>query len=253
MTVLEARALHLRRGRARVLDDVSLRVGRAEVLGLVGPNGSGKSTLLRALAGLARADAGQVLLDGRDIARMPRRAVARRLAFVAQFADTADRLTVAGAAGLGRIPWLDRDNPWGPADDARVADGLARVGLAGMEDRDWASLSGGERQRVHIARALVQAPQILLLDEPTNHLDIRHQLQLLDLVTGLGIAVVIALHDLNHALRCDRVAVMQAGRLVQAGPPDRVLEPALLGRVFGIRAHRLTDPADGQAVWRFQP
>ncbi len=122
-----------------------------------------------------------------------------------------------------------------------------------MAGRDWSTLSGGERQRAHIARALAQAPQILLLDEPTNHLDIRHQLSILDLVGGLGLTTVIALHDLNQAMRCDRLAVMQGGRLVALGPPDRVLTPDLLARVFHVRASTLTDPQDGSRVMRFHP
>ena len=93
----------------------------------------------------------------------------------------------------------------------------------------------------------------MLLDEPTNHLDIRHQLAILDLVGGLGLTTVIALHDLNQAMRCDRLAVMQDGRLVALGPPDRILTTDLLARVFQVRASTLTDPQDGSRVMRFHP
>ena len=250
---LEARDLGRRvRGRD-LLSGIGLTVAPREVLGLIGPNGSGKSTLLRLLAGLVRPDRGRVLLDGRPMAAMPQRRIARRIALVAQSADTSDRISVRDAVALGRTPWLDALRPWSDADDAHVARALRRVDLAHLAARDWSTLSGGERQRAHIARALAQDPQILLLDEPTNHLDIRHQLSILDLVAGLGIAVVVALHDLNQAMRCDRLAVLQDGRLQALGPPADVLDPALLRRVFGVRASALIDPQDGSRVMRFHP
>ena len=248
---LEAHEIGRRlRGRA-LLDGVSLTLGPGEVLGLVGPNGSGKSTLLRLLAGLVRPDRGRVTLDGQPMAAMPQHRIARRIALVAQSADTSDRISVRDAVALGRTPWLDAFSPWSDEDDAHVARALRRVDLAHLADRDWSTLSGGERQRAHIARALAQDPQILLLDEPTNHLDIRHQLSILDLVASLGVSVVIALHDLNQAMRCDRLAVLQEGRLQAIGPPAEILVPGLLGRVFGVRASPLIDPHDGSRVMRF--
>ena len=243
-----------RRLRGRdVLDGINLTVDPGQVLGLVGPNGSGKSTLLRLLAGLVRPDRGCVLLDGQPMAAMPQRRIARRIAMVAQSAETLDRISVRDAVALGRTPWLDAFSPWSARDDAHVARALRRVDLGHLADRDWSTLSGGERQRAHIARALAQDPQILLLDEPTNHLDIRHQLSILDLVAGLGITVVIALHDLNQAMLCDRLAVLQGGRLQALGSPDKVLDPALLARVFGVRASAMIDPHDGSRLMRFHP
>ncbi|MFC0201530.1 ABC transporter ATP-binding protein [Paracoccus rhizosphaerae] len=251
--ILEARHVRRRvRGRT-LLDDVSLTISTGEVLGLVGPNGSGKSTLMRLLAGLVRPDRGHVILDGRPMADLSQREIARRIALVAQSAETADRITVRDAVALGRTPWLDALSPWSAQDDAEVAHALRRVDLAHLALRDWSTLSGGERQRAHIARALAQTPQILLLDEPTNHLDIRHQLSVLDLVGGLGVSTVIALHDLNHAMRCDRLAVLQDGRLQALGPPAEVLNPAILAQVFGVRASALIDPQDGSRIMRFHP
>ena len=240
------------RGRT-LLDDISLTVAKGEVLGLVGPNGSGKSTLMRLLAGLVRPDRGRVILGGRPMADLSQREIARRIALVAQSAETTDRITVRDAVALGRTPWLDALSPWSAQDDAQVAHALRHVDLTHLALRDWSTLSGGERQRAHIARALAQDPQILLLDEPTNHLDIRHQLSILDLVGCLRVTTVIALHDLNHAMRCDRLAVLQDGRLQALGPPPEVLNPDILARVFGVRASALIDPQDGSRVMRFHP
>lgn len=219
--VLEVARARRRIAGRDIVADVSLALRPGEMLGLVGPNGSGKSTLLSLMAGLVRPDSGEIRLQGQPMARLRRRQIAQRLALVAQSAETGDRLSVQDAVELGRTPWLGPLRPWGPGDDAAVAAALKAVGMAHLAARDWSTLSGGERQRVHIARAHAQQPRILLLDEPTNHLDIRHQLGILDLVAGLGTTTVIALHDLHHALRCDRVLVMQAGRCVALGPPPK--------------------------------
>lgn len=250
---LEVRDLTRRvRGRS-LLTGVGLRVPPGRMLGLVGPNGSGKSTLLRMMAGLVRPDGGQVLIDGRPVRDMPPRQIARHIAFVAQSAETSDRISVRDAVALGRTPWLDALRPWSATDEAHVTRALDRVDLTHLASRDWSTLSGGERQRAHIARALAQDPRILLLDEPTNHLDIRHQLSILDLVRGLGLTTVVALHDLNQAARCDRLAVLHDGHLRASGPPDQVLTPDLLAQVFDVRASILTDPQDGTRLMRFHP
>lgn len=234
-----------------IVQDVSLAVRDGEMLGLIGPNGSGKSTLLRLLAGLLPPTRGEVRLSGRSMRRLPRREVARTLALVEQQAETLERIVLRDAVELGRTPWLSALHPWSAEDDAIVAEAMAAVEVAHLAARDWASLSGGERQRAHIARALAQRPRILLLDEPGNHLDIHHQLALLALVAALPVTKVIALHDLNQAMRCDRVAVMQAGRLIRLGPPQEVLTPDLLRTVFGVRAAFVVDPEDGVRLLRF--
>jgi iron complex transport system ATP-binding protein len=123
--------------------------------------------------------------------------------------------------------------------------------MVGFEARSWSTLSGGEKQRVHLARALAQQPQILLLDEPTNHLDVQHQLTILDLVARLPVTSIVALHDLNQALACDRVGVLAGGRLVALGAPEEVLTIERVDAVFGIRASIVTDPADGARLFRF--
>ena len=235
-----------------LLSAVELSVEAGETLGIVGPNGSGKSTLLQLLAGIKPPSSGEVWLKGQALARLPRREIARQLAVVEQQADTDDALCVLDAVELGRTPWLSVLQPWSAEDDRIVGEALAAVDMAHRAARTWHSLSGGERQRVHIARALAQRPQILLLDEPTNHLDIHHQLSILKLIRTLPVTTVIALHDLNQALACDRLAVMEQGRLVALGRPEAVLTPQRLLDTFGVHGHYLTDPADGARVLRFR-
>ncbi|MDQ8044012.1 MAG: ABC transporter ATP-binding protein [Patulibacter sp.] len=253
---LEAHAVSWVAGRRTVLDGVSLRVESGEVLGLLGPNGSGKSSLLRLLAGVARPSSGQVSLDGLDLRGWRRRDVARRLAVVAQHATTEVDLTVGDVIRLGRIPHRSLAGTGGDAaaDRAAVARAVVRTELGGWLDRSWHTLSGGERQRVQIARALAQEPSELLLDEPTNHLDIHHQLELLGLVRTLGTTSVVALHDLNlAAIYCDRLAVLDGGRLVACGPPAEVLTPELIAGVYRVHAVVTADGPGGVPAVRFDP
>ncbi|WP_158969860.1 ABC transporter ATP-binding protein [Chachezhania sediminis] len=250
--ILEAQDLGWSVSGADIVDGVCLSVREGETLGLIGPNGSGKSSLLKMLAGIRRPGRGQVRLDGRPMADMGQRAIAQNIALVEQQADTGNRITVRDAVELGRTPWLSALQPWSSQDDAIVGRALDDVGMGHMAGRYWHTLSGGERQRVHIARALAQEPRILMLDEPTNHLDIHHQLSILHLVRALPVTVVVALHDLNQAMDCDRIAVMSGGRLMDQGAPDAVLTETILSEIFDVRARFLTDPVDGARIMRFQ-
>lgn len=235
-----------------LLHGIDLSVRRGETLGIVGPNGSGKSTLLKLLANLRPPTGGEVLLEGQRLKSMAQRSIAQKLAVVEQQADTHDAISVFDAVALGRTPWLSALKPWSGTDDAIVAQALDDVDATHLRTRSWRSLSGGERQRVHIARALAQRAQILLLDEPTNHLDIQHQLAILKTVQALPVTTLIALHDLNQALSCDRLAVLERGHLVALGKPLEVLTPQRLFSTFGVQAHYLIDPFDGAQILRFR-
>lgn len=248
---LSAAGLGWQAGNRMIVEGVSVEIAAGETFGLVGPNGSGKSTLLRLMAGLLPRPQGVVHLDGAPLNSLPRREIARRIAFVEQQAETTEALRARDVVALGRTPWLSALAPFGAADAGIVAASLRQVGMEEMALRAWSTLSGGERQRVQIARALAQQPRLLVLDEPTNHLDIHHQLALLRLISRLPVTVVLALHDLNQAMGCDRLGVMEAGRMVACGPPARVLTPDRLMNIFRVRATRLKDPDDGASLFRF--
>lgn len=248
--ILEASNLGWSVRRLWIVQGVDLSVREGETLGLIGPNGSGKSTLLRLLAGILKPTTGKVAVEGRPLSGLPRRLAAQKIAYLEQQADTGEAITVRDAVELGRTPWLTPLQPWSDEDGRIVAGALADADLHGFESRFWATLSGGEKQRVHLARALAQRPSILLLDEPTNHLDVRHQLSMLDLVAALPVTSIIALHDLNQALACDRVGVMAGGKLVALGPPHEVLSVERIAEVFGVRASIIVDPVDGARIFR---
>jgi len=122
--------------------------------------------------------------------------------------------------------------------DARIIEAaILRMDLVGMADRAYDTLSGGERQRVMVARAIVQQPRVIVLDEPTNHLDIRHQLELLELLRGLGLTVITTLHDLTLAANfAERILVLGQGRIVADGPPELALTEDTLAQAFQVKA-----------------
>jgi len=244
---ISARNITWRIGKKLIVDDVSLSVSQGQTLGLLGPNGSGKSSLLRILAGLRRPDSGSVLLDDTDLARMGKKQVARRVAFVEQHGATDANIRVEDVVKLGRTPHHSPFSSWTVADDRIVTEALERVEMADRRSQGWQSLSGGERQRVHIARALAQSPVEILLDEPTNHLDIHHQIQLMRLISTLPVTSIVALHDLNHAaMFCDSLIIMQHGRIVASGTPDEVLTESLLMDVFQVEARVGVSPFHGK-------
>ena len=221
-----------------ILKPVSLSLGPGRVLAVLGANGAGKSTLLRLIYRYYKPQAGRALLDGQDIHALPARAVAQRVAAVLQEQPTDFALTVAEIVALGRAP--HRRALSGPSErDAHiVGHALQRLSLMEFAQRPFGTLSGGERQRVMVARALAQEPGLIVLDEPTNHLDIRHQLEVLRLVRGLGATVVASLHDLNLVQGfADDLLVLQDGCALAFGPVAQVLTPDLVARAFGVRAH----------------
>jgi iron complex transport system ATP-binding protein len=238
-TLQTSRASHRAGGRL-VVDGVDVTAPPGAVTGVLGPNASGKTTLLRLVVGVLPLETGAVLLDGVDLARTTRRERARRISLVAQDAAADPGLGVLDVVLLGRTPHRSRWGTDSAADVALAHRCLARTGAAELASRTVGTLSGGERQRVHLAAALAQEPRLLLLDEPTNHLDVAAQLAMLALVRGLaveGVTVVMALHDLNHALSwCDHVVVLAGGRVRAAGPPAEILTPALVDEVYGVHA-----------------
>ena len=234
-----------------ILQGISATLPTGTVTGLLGPNGAGKSSLLRIIAGIDRADSGTVALDGAVVGQLRRREAARRIALLEQNVAPSVDLSVLDVVLLGRIPHRSRLlGSFGGEDDRAVAtEALAMVGAADLLDRRWHTLSGGQQQRVQIARALAQRPSLLLLDEPTNHLDVSAQLSLLHQVRGLGLTSVLALHDLNLAAAyCDRIVLLQAGRLAAFGTPAEVLRPEVIRAVYGVDCDIVPHPRTGRPV-----
>ena len=232
-----------------LLDGVDLRAERGQFVGLIGPNGAGKSTLLRAISSVLGYQEGSVSLHGADLKSLPARKVAELLALVPQIAPFTQGFTAFELVLMGRYPHLGRFQVEGEADDRIAMDAMRLTETESFTTRTLDTLSGGERQRVFLARAVAQQPRVLLLDEPTSNLDILHQLKILGLVRRLvndGLTAIAAIHDLNLAARyCDRLVLLDEGRVVTDGRPEEVLTAETLESAFGVRSALYRDPNTG--------
>jgi iron complex transport system ATP-binding protein len=247
---LRAEQVRLGYGDRTIVDGLDLDVVAGTITAVIGPNGCGKSTLLRALGRLLKPTAGQVVLDGKRIDRVPTREVAKVLGLLPQAPIAPEGLTVADLVARGRHPHQAWYRQWSADDEDAVAQALDWTGIADLAERPVDQLSGGQRQRAWISMALAQGTDLLLLDEPTTFLDLAHQVDVLELVRRLhsevGRTVVMVLHDLNLAARyADRLVAMREGRIVAAGKPAEVITEELLEEVFGLAARVIQDPVAG--------
>lgn len=219
----------------RIIKSVNLRASSGELVGLVGPNGSGKSSLLRLIYRYLTPDAGFIYLDNQDISAMDSKEVARNLSVVMQERDDSHNFTVYEVVAMGRNPHKGLFDPDTKEDEDIILDAMKRVGILSLANRVFYTLSGGEKQRALIALALAQQTKVLVLDEPTNHLDLRYQFEVMELVRSLGITTIAAMHDLNHAATfCDRIYLLNKGRIVSEGTPISVLTDKRIKLVYGI-------------------
>jgi polar amino acid transport system ATP-binding protein len=228
LPLLDVRNLSCSYGSEKVLRDVSLDADRGEVVSLIGPSGSGKSTFLRALVGLQKPDSGTVTIDGRAVDYGQRRSLRElrsRLAIVFQQYNLFQNMTVLANVTVAPLRIQKRPRP----EVERLArDLLARVGMEDKLDAYPADLSGGQQQRVAIARALALEPEILLLDEVTSALDPERVNEVLDTIrrlTGEGITMVLVSHEMAFVREVStRVVMMDAGSVVETGPPRLIFE-----------------------------
>lgn len=220
-----------------VLREVTFELPRGKILAVLGINGAGKSTLLKCINRILRPNGGSVLVDGTDVLTLSGDAVARHIAYVPQrFSE--HQITVFDAVLLGRKPHIK----WAATDrDLLVVERLLKsIGLEEHALRLISTLSGGEAQKVVIARALAQEPKVLLLDEPTSSLDLRNQLEVMDLVSTVvrtsGVSVVVAIHDLNLALRfADSFLLLKDGSIHTLGNRE-ALTAEVIEEVYGVHS-----------------
>ena len=233
-----------------VIEDLSTAITPGAVTMIVGPNACGKSTLLRAMSRVLSPGSGQVVLDGRDIATLAPKTLARRVGMLAQSSIAPPGITVHELVARGRYPYQSLLRQWSADDDAAVTEAMERTDVVGLANRHVSALSGGQRQRVWVAMALAQRTDILLLDEPTTYLDLAHQVDLLELCRGLnaelGTTIVAVLHDLNQACRYgDEVIAMRAGSILAHGRPEEVVTAEMVEEVFGLKVQVIADPLTG--------
>jgi iron complex transport system ATP-binding protein len=233
-----------------VLQDVSFQVRKGEFVGMIGPNGSGKTTLLKILYRLLTPQRGDVLFDHLSLRRMSRGEIAKKIAVVAQETYPAFPFRVIEMVLMGRSPYLGHLMFESPKDLEIARKAMAWTEILPIAERPIDELSGGERKRVFIARALAQEPEVILLDEPTANLDIHHQAEFLDLILSLnrekGLTILMASHDLNLASEyCDRLFLLQHGKIYKMGSPEEVMTRENIERVYGCKVWVDRNPASG--------
>lgn len=251
MVSIACDALSVDLGRRRVIESLSLAVAPGELVGIVGPNGAGKSTLLRAMVGLVAPAAGGVAIDGAAMARVPRRDLARRVAYLPQGQTVHWPVSVERLVSLGRLPHLAPMSRLSPADRDAIEQAMERADVTAFRDRIATELSGGERARVMLARALAVGAAALIVDEPLAALDPGHQIDVMTLLrreAARGLLVIVVLHDLTIAARyCQRLVLIDHGRVVADGAPAQVLTAERLRDVYGITA-RIERERDGTLI-----
>ncbi|GEN27761.1 ferrichrome ABC transporter [Halovibrio variabilis] len=240
MVTLQLNAVSARYGRRQILDEITTPgFSGGEIVALLGPNAAGKSTLFRRILGLLKGE-GDVIINGttaeRPIAYMPQDTGARAV------------LSVYESVLLARMQ--GRGLKVQSEDLTQVDKALAELNISSLGERDLGDLSGGQRQLVSAAQALVQEPEILMLDEPTSALDLNRQISLLTVLRRLAderqMLILVALHDLGHALRfADAAMLLENGHLIACGPTAEVITPALLRQVYQVAA-RIEPCSKGQ-------
>ena len=228
------------------LRKVSLDLAAGQMLGIIGPNGAGKSTLLKIAAALLIPTEGRNHLFGQNIFKLPRRTIARQLAYLPQNITNTFDYRVEEVVAMGRYPHLAGACFYQPADLDIIDRCLESTQMSPFRNRRLSQLSGGQRQRALLASVLAQQPRVLLLDEPTTNLDLYHQTHFFSLLQGLakqGLAVAIVTHDLNLAsLFCHRLLLLHEGRHIINGAVQEVITPRVLTPIYHDRIQIITHP-----------
>jgi ABC-type cobalamin/Fe3+-siderophores transport system ATPase subunit len=242
-SLLDATGVSFAYGDYPVLRDVCVSLAAGEIVALIGPNGSGKSTLIKSVLGHLPAS-GAITWDGKPLSGWRRRDLAKVVAYLPQSPVFDAQQRVADVLRLGRAPYWGAFGIESQRDVEIVQRTIGELSLSEWTSRRMDEISGGQRQLVYVARALIQEPRALLLDEPNTYLDLRHQVALGQLMRRLArersLGLLVASHDLNLAAAfADRLVLLQEGAVVADGPPDVVLDPELLTRVYGVGMERI--------------
>lgn len=240
-TALKFTDLHVTLNHIEILRGVSGELKRGEITGILGPNGCGKTTLLRALCRFIKPASGSITLCDTaaetDIAALAPKALAQRVSFLPQQRAVPD-ITAKTLVSHGRYPYLGFSRTLSAEDCKIIASALETAGVSAFADRRLPTLSGGERQRVFLAMLLAQNTDVVLLDEPTTYLDAHRKFELMALLSTLKAqnkAVGIVLHELPLAFKfCDRLLLMENGKIIQSGTPEELLKTDAIELLFGV-------------------
>lgn len=241
-------------GREEILKGIDVCFEKNEICAITGLNGCGKTTLLRLLVGLEQSESGKISIDGKDIRQYRGKELARKISFFPQNRPVPE-MTVADYVANARFPYLKWDNRLSKDDKEKIEEAVRIADVSAFAQRDIRELSGGERQRVYMAMLLAQDTPYVLLDEPTAYLDISQQFCMMETMKRLrenGKCVIAVVHDLASAFKyCDKVAVMDGGRISAYGEAGKVAESEAIEKTFGVVCDRVE--INGNAEYVFRP
>ncbi|MBY3619657.1 ABC transporter ATP-binding protein [Acinetobacter sp. CUI P1] len=235
--MVEVKHVSKRYGGVTVVDDVSLTIKKGAITSFIGPNGAGKSTLLSMISRLISIDAGEVLIEGKEIGSCKSNELARKISVLKQSNHISVRLTVKELVSFGRFPYSQ--GKLTPEDRAFVDEAIAYMDLQEMQDKYIDQLSGGQRQRAYIAMVMAQDTEYILLDEPLNNLDMKHSVQIMKVLRRLveekGKTIVLVIHDINFAsCYSDYIVALKNGRVASSGTVDEIIDTAVLRDVYDM-------------------
>lgn len=237
MNYLQTRNLDVGYDGKALIRNVCLEVQKGKIVTLIGPNGSGKSTILKTIVGQLSKISGTVLVEDREMDRLSRRDIAKKMAIVMTERIHPELMTCRDVVSTGRYPYTGALGLLGDEDKKIVEESMERVNALEIADRPFSAISDGQRQRVLLARALCQKPEIIVLDEPTSYLDIRYKLELLTTLKSLvregKVAVLVSLHELDLAkLVSDTVVCVAGNRIDKMGPPEEIFTPSYIAGLY---------------------
>lgn len=243
------RHITVRFGKREILNDISADIAGGRITAVMGPNGCGKTTLLRCVGGLMQPTGGDVLIDDNPVGSYSARALAQKVAFVRQQAQTDLDFSAFEIVLMGRNPYQKRLQNESKADWDIVEQCMRQTNTWHLRFAKPNQMSGGELQRVMIARALAQQTPVLLMDEPVSNLDIAHQLEIMRLLRNAKEkTILIVIHDLNLALQfCDDLMLFHGGSLLYQGPISGGLTPENIREVYGVPSHA----AEGRIIYDY--
>lgn len=224
----------------KALNGLTFEINRGEFVGLVGPNGSGKTTLLNCLSKLFTPQEGNIQMDGHNLRELSPSDGAKIYAVVPSEFPMDMNISIADTVLLGRYPYIEGLWWENERDEGITLDAMEKLNVTQFANRKLGELSSGEKQRVLIAKAMAQEAKVLLIDEPVAYLDLGYQLEIMEMLKSLadgGVTILAAMHQLNLAVKyCDKLIVLNKGKLVAYGKPEDIVTQKLIEDVYGIKA-----------------
>lgn len=236
--MIELQEIYSGYGQSEVLKGITLRIAKADFAVILGPNGSGKSTLLHTLVGYLPLHKGSISIKGKPLHQWHKKDLAKVIALIPQETAMPFDYTVEEMVLMGRYPWLQMLQSYSIRDLEIGDEIMAKLDLTALRERFYSQLSGGEKQRVLLARALAQQTEVILLDESLSQLDINHQVEFMQLLSGInrsGKCIILVSHNINLAANVSsHLIFLKEGSLLASGTPQEVITPALLKELFGV-------------------